>query len=134
MWTPKRDICNIYGRIGEKGFQGPVKRHGVSLRSHKSEKTIRGPGNLGAWTGNRSWTVAHAGQTGYHLRTEWNKWVLKIGDNPEEVNRKGGFTLVELLLVMAIIGILAGIIFIAIGPARKRARVTAFKESMKNIT
>jgi len=44
-----------------------------------------------------------------------------------------GFTLVELLLVMAIIGILAGVIFVAIGPARKRARVTAFKEQMKNI-
>ena len=49
------------------------------------------------------------------------------------INNKKGFTLVELLLVMAIIGILAGIIFIAIGPARKRARITAFKEAMKNV-
>jgi prepilin-type N-terminal cleavage/methylation domain-containing protein len=46
---------------------------------------------------------------------------------------KKGFTLVELLLVMAIIGILAGIIFISIGSARKRARVTTFKQQMKNI-
>ncbi len=46
---------------------------------------------------------------------------------------KGGFTLVELLLVMAIIGILAAIIFISIGSARKRARITTFKESMKNL-
>ena len=40
----------------------------------------------------------------------------------------------ELLLVMAIIGILAGIIFISIGPARKRARVTAFKKAMQDVT
>ena len=44
-----------------------------------------------------------------------------------------GFTLVELLLVMAIIGILAGVIFMAISPARQRARLTNFKEQMNSI-
>ena len=33
------------------GYQGPVKRFGVALRSHKSEKGTRGPGNVGGWTG-----------------------------------------------------------------------------------
>ncbi|MEK6967188.1 MAG: 50S ribosomal protein L3 [Nanoarchaeota archaeon] len=74
-----------------KGFQGPVKRHGVSLRQHKSEKSIRGPANVGSWTGNRSWTVAHAGQMGFHQRMERNKWVLKISDKPEEFKIAGGF-------------------------------------------
>jgi prepilin-type N-terminal cleavage/methylation domain-containing protein len=46
---------------------------------------------------------------------------------------KKGFTLVELLLVMAIIGILAGIVFIMIGPSRKKARVTVFKKTMSDI-
>ena len=74
-----------------KGVQGPVRRFGVSLRSHKSEKGTRGPGNLGPWTGNRSWTVAHAGQTGLHTRTERNKWLLQVSTKPEDINAKGGF-------------------------------------------
>ncbi len=40
---------------------------------------------------NSSWRVAHAGQMGFHTRTEYNKWVVKIGDNVEEVNPQGGF-------------------------------------------
>ncbi len=74
-----------------KGTQGPVKRFGVSIRAHKSEKTKRGPGNLGAWTGNRSWTVAHAGQMGFHTRTELNKWVIMVGNDPKLVNPVSGF-------------------------------------------
>jgi len=45
-----------------------------------------------------------------------------------------GFTLVELLLVMAIIGILAGVIFVTTAPARKKARITTFKQHMKDLT
>lgn len=44
-----------------------------------------------------------------------------------------GFTLVELLLVMAIIGILAAVIFVMMGPARKKARITTFKQHMKDL-
>ncbi|MBD3249673.1 50S ribosomal protein L3 [Candidatus Woesearchaeota archaeon] len=74
-----------------KGMQGPVKRFGVAIRQHKSEKTKRGPGNLGAWTGARIWRVPQAGQLGYNQRVEYNKWVLKIGDNLEEINKSSGY-------------------------------------------
>ncbi len=82
---------DIFAVSKGKGTQGPVKRFGVSLRRHKSEKGRRGPANVGSWTGNRSWTVAHAGRMGFHNRLEKNKWLLKIGNKPEEVNVKGGF-------------------------------------------
>jgi len=74
-----------------KGIQGPVKRFGVAIRSHKSEKTKRGPGSLSDWCsqGQIMYRVAHAGQMGYHQRTEYNKLVLKIGK--DSINTKHGF-------------------------------------------
>lgn len=76
-----------------KGFQGPTRRFGVQLRSHKSEKSRRNPGSLGPWKaqGHVMWRVAHAGKTGYNLRTEYNKWLVKIGNKSDEINANGGF-------------------------------------------
>ena len=75
-----------------KGFQGPVKRFGVTLRQKKSEKSTRNPGSLGAWNQQQHtmYRIAHAGQTGFQTRTDYNKLLLKISSNPEEVNPKGG--------------------------------------------
>jgi len=75
-----------------RGFQGPVRRFGVKLLPHKSEKKKRGPGALGPWHPHKAtFRVARAGQHGYHQRTEYNKLILKIGNKPEEVNPLGGF-------------------------------------------
>ena len=82
---------DIFAVTKGKGTQGPTKRFGIGLRSHKSEKGRRGPANVGPWKGNRSWRVAHAGRMGFHNRLEKNKWLLKIGEKPEEINVKGGF-------------------------------------------
>src|SRR3989344_4144001 len=58
-----------------KGTQGPVKRFGVGLKQHKSETGIRRVGSLGDWKA-KTWRVAHAGQTGFHKRTEYNKKIF----------------------------------------------------------
>jgi len=75
-----------------KGFQGPVKRLGVKIRDRKSRKTQRGIATLGPWKPSRVlYTIARAGQMGYHQRTEYNKRILRIGTNGDEITPKGGF-------------------------------------------
>lgn len=76
-----------------KGYQGPVKRFGIGLKNHKSEKGVRSVGSLGGWSGQGHvmYRVAHAGQTGYHQRTQYNNLIIKMSDKPEEINAKGGF-------------------------------------------
>jgi len=87
------NLIDVHAISKGKGFQGPVKRFGVSLRQAKSEKVIRGPGTLGPWCGQGHvmYRVAHAGKTGFYQRIEYNKHIIKISDKPEEINPKGGF-------------------------------------------
>jgi large subunit ribosomal protein L3 len=85
-------LVDIHAVTIGKGFQGPVKRFGVKVRSHKAEKTKRGPGSLGGWSaqGHVMYRVAHAGQMGYHNRVDYNKQILMISDDPSKINVNGG--------------------------------------------
>jgi len=75
-----------------KGIQGPVKRWGVRKLLHKSRKTVRGIGTLGAWHPHYvMYSVPRAGQMGFMQRTEFNKQIMKIGDKGAEITPKGGF-------------------------------------------
>jgi len=86
------DMLDIIAITKGKGFQGAVKRWGVKLLTHKNSKHRRMIGTAGSWHPN--WvqsTVPQAGQMGYHQRTEYNKRILKIGDDGEEITPAGGF-------------------------------------------
>jgi large subunit ribosomal protein L3 len=75
-----------------KGFQGPVKRWGVTILQAKGRKTKRGVATLGPWNPHHvMYSVARAGQMGYHQRTEYNKRILKIGKDGKEITPQGGF-------------------------------------------
>ena len=75
-----------------KGWQGPVKRWGVSILQHKGRKTKRGVATLGAWNPRRVlYSVPRAGQMGLHRRREYNKRIFKIGNDGTEITPKGGF-------------------------------------------
>lgn len=87
------DLVDLHAVSTGRGTQGPVKRFGIGLKSHKSEKGQRRPGSLGGWSGQQHvmYRVAQAGQTGYHQRVQYNNQILKITQDPEEINVKGGF-------------------------------------------
>lgn len=75
-----------------KGIQGPVKRFGVKLQSHKTDTTRRAVATIGPDVPRKvSWKIAMPGQMGYHNRYDFNKWILKIGENGVEVTPKAGF-------------------------------------------
>ena len=77
-----------------KGFEGEVKRFGVKIypRPHKHDKRARGTQSKGPWGLHRILpTVPMPGQLGFHRRTEYNKLILKISDNPSEINPKSGW-------------------------------------------
>ena len=87
-------IIDVISITKGKGFQGPVKRWGVITldAKHARSSKHRRVGNLGPWNPHHvRWTVPQAGQMGFHQRTEYNKRVIKIGDNGEEITPKGGF-------------------------------------------
>ena len=74
------------------GFSGPMKRFGIALKDHKSEKGRRRPGSLAPWHPARvTFRAPQAGQTGYHSRVSYNSLILAVGNKDGNVNPKGGF-------------------------------------------
>lgn len=87
----EKEFADVKGVTIGKGFTGPVKRAGIKTHRPKA-KTTRTVGSIGPWhPATVMWTVARPGQLGYQTRTEYNKRIIKIGDNPDDINRKGGF-------------------------------------------
>lgn len=83
---------DIIGVSKGKGFQGPVKRWGIRILSHKSRKQKRAVASIGPWVPRRVMPqVPRAGQMGFHQRTEYNKRIMLMGKNNERINPKAGF-------------------------------------------
>lgn len=86
------DWIDTIGITKGKGIQGPVKRWGIRKKWHKARKTVRAVGCIGGWHPHYVlYSVPRPGQTGFHQRTEYNKQVVKIGEEGKDVTPKGGF-------------------------------------------
>ena len=73
------------------GFTGPVKRFGIKIQRRKDKQMHRHTGSIGSVTPRKvPWTIPLPGQYGFFNRTESGKRIISIGDNPEDVNQKGG--------------------------------------------
>lgn len=75
-----------------KGIQGPVKRFGIGLRQHKSEKGIRKAGSLGPWKPARlTFRAPLMGQMGFFTRVHYNSRIVEVSEYNADINPKGGF-------------------------------------------
>ena len=85
-------FIDIHAVTKGKGLQGPVKRFGIQLKSHKSEKKRRAPANLGPWHPAKvSFRVPQKGQMGFQTRTVYNNVVLDISKDSSKITPKSGF-------------------------------------------
>ncbi|MFA5173768.1 MAG: 50S ribosomal protein L3 [Candidatus Pacearchaeota archaeon] len=87
------ELVDVHGVTKGKGTQGPMKRYGLTLRSHKSEKGRRGPGSGGPWHPSRvSFREPKAGQMGYFTRIVYNSKIVSMGNiNEKDINPSSGF-------------------------------------------
>jgi large subunit ribosomal protein L3 len=76
----KGKLIDMRGLTKGKGLQGPVRRFGITLKQHKSEKGVRRPGNLGPWHPARvSFRAPQAGQLGMFTRVSYNHKIIEVG-------------------------------------------------------
>ena len=76
----KNQLVDLKGLTKAKGLQGPVKRFGITLKSHKSEKGRRRPGSLGPWHPARvTFRAPQAGQLGMFTRVVYNSKIIDLG-------------------------------------------------------
>ncbi|GMP39416.1 hypothetical protein CsSME_00010259 [Camellia sinensis var. sinensis] len=81
----KDEMIDIIGVTKGKGYEGVVTRWGVTRLPRKTHRGLRKVACIGAWHPARvSFTVARAGQNGYHHRTEMNKKIYKLAKAGQE--------------------------------------------------
>lgn len=84
------EMLDVLGVTKGKGFEGVITRFGTKRLPRKTHRGLRRVGCIGAWHPARvRFTVARAGQLGYHHRTEINKKVYRIGTG---IRYEGGAT------------------------------------------
>ncbi|XP_012572381.1 large ribosomal subunit protein uL3y-like [Cicer arietinum] len=80
-------MIDIIGVTKGKGYEGVFTRWGVICLPRKTHKGLRKVACIGAWHLARvSFTVARAGQNGYHHRTELNKKIYKVCKSDQELH------------------------------------------------
>ena len=82
----KNQLIDLRGLTKGKGTQGPVKRFGITLKSHKSEKGRRRPGSIGPWHPARViFRVPMAGQLGMFTRVSYNNNIIDLGKSESKI-------------------------------------------------
>ncbi|CAI5490737.1 unnamed protein product [Closterium sp. Naga37s-1] len=84
----KDEMIDVIAITKGHGNEGVVHRWGVTRLPRKTHRGLRKVACIGAWHPARvPYTVARAGQNGYHHRTELNKKIYKIGKKGDETHK-----------------------------------------------
>ncbi|MEM7819850.1 MAG: 50S ribosomal protein L3 [Candidatus Aenigmatarchaeota archaeon] len=74
------------------GYTGTVKRFGIRIQTRKDKQMHRHPGSIGSTVPRKvDWRVPMPGQYGFFNRTEYNKRIIMIDNDPKKITPKGGF-------------------------------------------
>ena len=123
----KGKLVDVRGLTKGKGLQGPVKRFGITLKSHKSEKGQRRPGSLGPWHPARvTFRAPMAGQLGMFTRVVYNNTLIDLGNSEKSPYLKNiknfGNVKTDYLLVRGSVP----------GPSKRQLLITpSFRETKK---
>jgi len=90
------EVIDIIGVTKGKGYEGVTHRWGTKKLPRKTHRGLRKVACIGAWHPSRvMYSVARAGQNGYHHRTETNKKVYRIGKGDDSRNASTDYDLTE---------------------------------------
>ena len=114
----KSQLIDLRGLTKGKGLSGPVKRFGITLKAHKSEKGVRRPGSLGPWHPARvTFRAPMAGQLGMFTRIVYNSKIIdlkKASENEIKNIKNFGDVKTEYILVKGSVQ----------GPAKRQLLIT----------
>ena len=92
----ENEMIDVIGVSKGHGYEGVTTRWGTSHLPRKTHRGLRKVACIGAWHPAKvQYSVARAGQNGYHHRTEMNKKVYKMGKGGVENNATTEFDLTE---------------------------------------
>jgi len=122
----KMETVDIRGLTKGYGLCGPVKRYGISLKSHKSEKGQRRPGSLGPWHPNYVAINAKlAGQVGMFPRIIYNNKIIDVinssENNPTNIKHFGNVRTDYILVKGSVCGTPKRQLLITVGRRKNKA-------------
>jgi len=92
----ENEMLDVIGVSKGHGYEGVTTRWGCSRLPRKTHRGLRKVACIGAWHPAKvQYSVARAGQNGYHHRTEMNKKVYKLGKGDKINNATTSFDLTE---------------------------------------
>lgn len=83
----QNEMIDVIAVTRGHGFEGVTHRWGTKKLPRKTHRGLRKVACIGAWhPAHVQWTVARAGQNGYHHRTSINHKVYRVGKGDDEAN------------------------------------------------